>query len=247
MAAINDILLRCESSPEEAKDLGKRPDSAMVTPLHTQMSGITDSVAALFAPSVFAKIWGVALRQLNKVSVPLRLRTFLSDRSQPSPPDSMPEYTLPGETKYNCTDASFWTSGFFPGSLYLLYERRIRWSKSIQDHHLPHPLRLQFAARWWSQKLHAQAYLVDTHDLGFLIHPWARLGWELDQDEDSYKSLAVAARGLAARFDARVGCIRSWDTCYTKRYAFVDPKDDFLVIIDNMMSESCVSSGRSPH
>lgn len=247
MAAVNDILLRCESSPEEGKDLEKRPDSAMMTPLHTHMSETTHSVAALFAPSVFAKIWGVALRQLDKVGVQLLLHKFLSDRSQPYPPDSMPEYTLPGETKYNYTDASFWTSGFFPGALYLLYERRIRWSRSIQDHHLPHPLKLQFAARWWSQKLHAQAYLVDTHDLGFLIHPWARLGWELDQDEDSYKTLVIAARGLAARFDARVGCIRSWDTCYTKRYAFSDPKDDFLVIIDNMMSKSCVSFYKRIH
>jgi hypothetical protein len=165
----------------------------------------------------------------------------------------MPEYTLPNSTAYISTPASFWTSGFFPGSLYLLYERLAKYprtsnnapstqppTKSLQ---LPSPAKLQSAARWWSQNLHAQAYLTDTHDLGFLISPWARLGWELDGSKECYQSMVVAAHGLAARFDPTVGCIRSWDTCFTKRYAFADPKEDFLVIIDNMMSMLSAQNG----
>lgn len=148
----------------------------------------------------------------------------------------MPEYTLPGKSEYICTDASFWTSGFFPGSLHLLHERQTRWPLRDQASVRPDRIKLQYAARWWSQRLHDQAYLTDTHDLGFLIQPWAKLGWELDKDESCFRSLVVAADGLARRFDPRVGCIRSWDTCFTKRYAFADPKEDFLVIIDNMMS-----------
>ena len=156
---------------------------------------------------------------------------------EPSPPEKMPEYTLPGQSKYCYTDASFWTSGFFPGSLYLLYERSLKWPTKTPAHLRPDIRSLRHAAQWWSQRLHPQAHLTDTHDLGFLIHPWARLGWELDANEKCYNSMLVAANGLAARFNPRVGCIRSWDTCFTKRYAFADPKDDFLVIIDNMMSE----------
>jgi hypothetical protein len=152
----------------------------------------------------------------------------------------MPEYTLPDESTYRYTDASFWTSGFFPGSLYLLYERGIKWPREDELPHDPDLAELRYAARWWSQQLHPQAYLTNTHDLGFLIFPWAKLGLELDGAQDCYQSMMVAARGLAARFDPRVGCIRSWDTCFTKRYAFADPKDDFLVIIDNMMSRSPV-------
>lgn len=148
----------------------------------------------------------------------------------------MPEYTLPGQGDYQYTDASFWTSGFFAGSLYLLYERRTKWPDRFKETVQPDALKLQFAARWWSQNLHAQANLTGTHDLGFLIHPWAKLGWELDEDTACYNSMVTAAQGLAARFNPRVGCIRSWDTCHTKRYAFADPEDDFLVIIDNMMS-----------
>ena len=166
----------------------------------------------------------------------------------------MPEYTLPGGNEYVYTAASFWTSGFFPSSIYLLYERRAKWPQVVGDVSdqptlQPDVAKLQSAARWWSQNLHAQAHLTDTHDLGFLIFPWARLGWELDGSEDCYHSMLVAAHGLAARFDPRVGCIRSWDTCFTKRYAFADPKEDFLVIIDNMMSSllpfSCLAKHRA--
>lgn len=101
-------------------------------------------------------------------------------------------------------------------------------------------LRLQYACRWWSSNLHQQASLRGTHDLGFLIQPWAQRGWELDGDRRCYESLVTAAYGLADRFDPEVACIRSWDTCFTKRYSFADPNKDFLVIIDNMMSESFV-------
>ncbi|GME36327.1 Unsaturated glucuronyl hydrolase [Neofusicoccum parvum] len=48
--------------------------------------------------------------------------------------------------------------------------------------------------------------------------------------------MITAARSLATRFDPRVGAIRSWDGCQTKVYSFVDPEQDFLVIIDNMVN-----------
>lgn len=38
-----------------------------------------------------------------------------------------PEYTKPGENAYVYRDFRFWTSGFFPGSLYLLLERRRKY------------------------------------------------------------------------------------------------------------------------
>jgi hypothetical protein len=77
----------------------------------------------------------------------------------------------------------------------------------------------------------------DTHDLGFMIQPWARKAWELNQDHKAFDTLVTAARSLASRFNETVGSLRSWDTCVTKRYNFQDPSKDFLVIIDNMLSE----------
>ncbi|KAJ0321669.1 hypothetical protein COL5a_009154 [Colletotrichum fioriniae] len=150
--------------------------------------------ASLFSSKVVAKIWGVAQQSF----------------SSSSPPTLFPEYTEPGGTKYVYRELDFWTSGFFPGCLYLLLERR--------------------------QTLHPNAELKTTHDLGFMIFPWARPAWELLSDRRSFETAITAARSLYSRYDAAVGSIRSWDVCVTKRYKFLDPSKDFLVIIDNMMN-----------
>ncbi|KAF2795544.1 glycoside hydrolase family 88 protein [Melanomma pulvis-pyrius CBS 109.77] len=184
-------------------------------------SPIVDDVllSALYSPSAIAKIWGVSLLELDKAE----------------PPTRYPEYTEPGGTRYISSDLLFWTSGFFPGSLHLLLERQRKWPRQFKSNS-PHTLKLQYACRWWSASLHSQTSRTDTHDLGFMIQPWARIGWEIEKDISCFNSLVTAAHALASRFDPRVGCIRSWDTCFTKRYSFGDPGDDFLVIIDNMMN-----------
>lgn len=82
-----------------------------------------------------------------------------------------------------------------------------------------------------------QAGRTDTHDLGFMIQPWAQLGVALDGDEACREAIVTAARSLATRFDARVGAVRSWDGCRTGVYEFADPRREFLVVIDNIMSE----------
>ena len=173
---------------------------------------------ALYSESAAAKIWGVALRSLSKAT----------------PPDQYPEYTSPTGQEYIYSSAEFWTSGFFPGCLALLHQRQRNWSpRNLQQ---PHPLKLQHAIKWWTEPLHSQAQRKDTHDLGFMIQPWAQLGWQLDGDRKCLESCIAAARSLASRFDPAVGCIRSWDTCVTRRYSFLDPSKNFLVIIDNMMN-----------
>ncbi|WYZ39148.1 hypothetical protein EsH8_III_001062 [Colletotrichum jinshuiense] len=161
--------------------------------------------------------------------------------SKPSPPTLFPEYTKPGGTKYVYRELDFWTSGFFPGCLYLLLERRRKYSHLLR--HLgwladeePHSLHLEFACRWWTEALHPNARLTTTHDLGFMIFPWARPAWELQNDRRSYETAIAAAKSLYSRYDSAVGSIRSWDVCVTKRYKFLDPSKDFLVIIDNMMN-----------
>lgn len=71
----------------------------------------------LFVVSAELKIWGVAARAL----------------SLKSPPTNFPEYTKPGENDYVYRDLEFWTSGFFPGSLHLLHERRTRFGHVLRN------------------------------------------------------------------------------------------------------------------
>ncbi|KAF4965259.1 hypothetical protein FSARC_6909 [Fusarium sarcochroum] len=196
-------------------------------------SGIPDNIAmsheslldTLYSSKVYAKIWNVASQALTK--------------SQP--PVLHPEYTKPGGTEYVYRELDFWTSGFFPGSLYLLLERERRYKSTVLNWApdttiTPHQMQLEFACKWWTVNLHQNAYLATTHDLGFMIFPWAQKAWELNRDQDAYDTIIQASETLASRYVARVGAIRSWDTCITKRYAFTDPQKDFLLVIDNMMN-----------
>ncbi|KAK9326546.1 Six-hairpin glycosidase-like protein [Lipomyces starkeyi] len=162
----------------------------------------------LYSPSVIAKLWGIASLKLG----------------DKYPPSKMPEYTDPETKEYVYTSVDFWTSGFFPGSLYLLLERMRRFPKTIPNNVPVHPLKLLHACKWWSENLHKQAARVDTHDLGFMIEPAMIKDYELTGDKRSLNTLITAARSLASRFNEK------------KRYSFSDPSKDFLVIIDNMLN-----------
>jgi hypothetical protein len=70
-----------------------------------------------------------------------------------------------------------------------------------------------------------------------MIQPSFQKDYELTGNDRSFQTLVTAAESLASRYDERVGAIRSWDVCRTKRYRFEDPSKDYLVIIDNMLSK----------
>ncbi|KPM45625.1 hypothetical protein AK830_g954 [Neonectria ditissima] len=179
----------------------------------------------LYSSNVYAKIWKVALQALPTSN----------------PPVLYPEYTKPNGTTYVYRELEFWTSGFFPGCLYLLLERERKFKGRLQTFpnklvEAPHEMQLEFACKWWTVNLHQNASLSTTHDLGFMIFPWAKLAWELNHDVLALDTIIRGSRTLASRYVPQVGAIRSWDTCITKRYAFTDPGTDFLLIIDNMMN-----------
>src|ERR1700712_261146 len=106
-----------------------------------------------------------------------------------------------------------WTSGFFPGSLWLMYEytKDTIWKKRAEQ---------------WTASLEAQKNTTTTHDVGFILYTSFGNGYRLTGNE-SYKAILLqGAKSLSTRFNPTVGCIKSWDnTSYT-----------FPVIIDNMMN-----------
>ncbi|KAH8680800.1 unsaturated glucuronyl hydrolase [Xylariales sp. PMI_506] len=188
-----------------------------------QVTEINEAVLEkLYSTGTVAKIWGVAVKAFQ----------------QPGPPLYFPEYTKPGGTKYVYRELDFWTSGFFPGSLHLLLERERKYRLKplpLGDQRI-HKDHLDFACKWWTENLHQNAELQTTHDLGFMIAPWAKVAWELNQDQRAFETLKRAANTLCGRFKPEVGLIRSWDTCITKRYQFLNPDSEFLTVIDNMMN-----------
>lgn len=106
-----------------------------------------------------------------------------------------------------------WTSGFFPGSLWLIYEhtRDEAWKQRATD---------------YTTRLEALQHFGVTHDLGFMLGCSYGQGYRLTQEPAWRDVLITGARTLAGRFSETTGCIRSWD---------FGPWQ-FPVIVDNMMN-----------
>lgn len=126
-----------------------------------------------------------------------------------NPRNSEPDETL------NLVPSKDWTSGFFPGELWFLYEytQNNFWKKKAQQH---------------TDILEKEKMNGSTHDMGFKVYCSFGNGYRLTQDEHYKEVLLQSARTLATRFKPAAGIIRSWDHSTAK---WVCP-----VIIDNMMN-----------
>lgn len=115
--------------------------------------------------------------------------------------------------KLRTCDVYDWTSGFFPGSLWLAYE-------------LTGDERLLLDAVDYTNKMLPATFYTGTHDLGFMVGCSYGNALRLCPD-DSLKTVIIrTADNLASRFNPEIGAIRSWD---------FGPWN-FPVIIDNMMN-----------
>lgn len=123
-------------------------------------------------------------------------------------------HPVPGEyrTTLMCgyTD---WTSGFFPGSLWIAYE-------------LTGDTELRDQAIRYTNMLLPVSKMTDTHDLGFMVGCSYGNAMRLAPADTIQRVIVETAGNLASRFDPTIGCIRSWD---------FGPWN-FPVIIDNMMN-----------
>jgi len=107
-----------------------------------------------------------------------------------------------------------WTSGFFPGQLWFLYEMTGKPGWKTQ-------------AEIFTQKIESQQYDLSTHDVGFKIYCSAGTAYRLTGN-DHYKAVVIqAAATLSKRFNPTTGTIKSWDHM---------PRWKYPVIIDNMMN-----------
>ena len=113
------------------------------------------------------------------------------------------------------SDSRWWCSGFYPGTLWYLYENS------------GNPAVLEYA-RMYSARVEREKLTTDNHDVGFMIGCSFGNGLRLTGDEAYREVVLTAARSLATRFDPAVGLIRSWDH---NRAQWKYP-----VIIDNMMN-----------
>ena len=107
-----------------------------------------------------------------------------------------------------------WTSGFFPGSLWLVYE----YSGDQKFREM---------AERQTAKLDGIVEMKTHHDIGFQVNSSFGNGYRLTGKPEYLEMMKAAAAKLCTRFNPVVGCTRSWDP--GKRW-------NYPVIIDNMMN-----------
>jgi rhamnogalacturonyl hydrolase YesR len=107
-----------------------------------------------------------------------------------------------------------WTCGFFPGSLWYMYE-------------LTKNEKFKNEAEYFTSLIEPVQYRKDTHDLGFMLYCSYGNGYRLTGNESYKQVLITGANSLMTRFHPEVGLIKSWDNRKTWQYP---------VIIDNMMN-----------
>lgn len=111
--------------------------------------------------------------------------------------------------------SSDWTSGFYPGELWYMYEytKDKKWEEAARKHTDP---------------LEREKINAGTHDMGFKVYCSFGNGYRLTKDENYKNIMLQSARTLTTRYKPHIGVIRSWD--------FSPEKWQYPVIIDNMLN-----------
>jgi len=108
-----------------------------------------------------------------------------------------------------------WTSGFFPGNLWLLYKLTGDETYKVK-------------AEGWTAFSEKEKLNGGSHDVGFKVNCSVGYAYEIT-DNPHYKDVIIeAAKTLIGRYNPIVGAIKSWD--------FNGEEWQYPVIIDNMMN-----------
>jgi unsaturated chondroitin disaccharide hydrolase len=173
--------------------------------------------AAMMAPAT-QTVAGEPLDRLVDSAVKTSLVRLERSVSEVGDPNLYPTYGTP-QLKWQLKSSAEWTSGFYPGCLWLAYE-------ISQDR------RFEQWARRWTAGIEKEKTNPETHDLGFrfMCTFGNGLRWGGGPESDRYREIVLtAAATLAKRYNPQVGCLSSnWD--------MVKIENSFPVVIDIMMN-----------
>lgn len=129
-----------------------------------------------------------------------------------------PRTTIDGKIRY--VGPHDWTSGFFPGTMWYMYD-------------LTSDPKWKGYAEKYTEALAEAQYLTNHHDVGFIIGSSYGNGYRLTEN-NAYKDVIVqAAKSLSTRFHPNVGAIQSWNVTGGWQ---AERGWEYPVIIDNMMN-----------
>jgi len=122
--------------------------------------------------------------------------------------------TIDSDGKLRTENSRWWTSGFYPGCLWYLYE----YSK---DQNIKNDAMIMTA------RVEQEKYTTNNHDVGFMLYCSFGNGLRITGEESYNEVLLTGAKSLSTRFRPNIGCIQSWGS---------NNKWQCPVIIDNMMN-----------
>jgi unsaturated chondroitin disaccharide hydrolase len=155
--------------------------------------------AACPAPAAADPVVRFAERQLARTDAKVRHGAY-------------PNYTL-RSGRWHLTPPEAWTSGFFPGAMWLLYR------------HTGDPAWRRRAARRQAP-LAGQRRNTTTHDVGFIVGTSYGVAARMTRRRRYRRVGLAAAASLASRFNPVVGATRSWGRRGRR----------FTVIVDNLVN-----------
>jgi uncharacterized protein YyaL (SSP411 family) len=127
--------------------------------------------------------------------------------------DRFPKTYNPYLDRLQTSASDWWCSGFYPGTLFYLYEATGK------------PELLEEAQRMLAL-LEKEQYNTETHDIGFMMYCSYGNAYRINPRPEYRDILIQSANSLITRFNPKVGCIKSHNR----------KPEEFVVIIDNMMN-----------
>ncbi|MDR6550466.1 glycoside hydrolase family 88 protein [Paenibacillus qinlingensis] len=115
------------------------------------------------------------------------------------------------EGQFQLTSPHYWTAGFWPGILWLIYQDR-------QDEQL----RLLAESCETQMDTVIEAYEALDHDMGFMWTLTAITNWHLTGNEQSKRRALKIASHLAGRFNIKGSFIRAWNHPERVGWAIID-------------------------
>jgi len=172
-------------------------------------------IAAIVLPALLAisLVRGQSMKQLIKDQFEFAGKQY-KILQQHTPADRLPKTYYAKDNKWETSDAKWWCSGFYPGTLLYIYEY-------TKDTAILNEAKRKLAV------LQPKDKLKGTHDLGFMMFCSFGNAYRILHDPLYKKVIDTAANTLSLRYHPEVKAIQSWE----KNKVFTYP-----VIIDNMMN-----------
>ena len=150
----------------------------------------------LIMPSVNAQSEPGMAQVIDQVLSRAESQSLLLAKTMEEIPDALPR-TVDKEGKLVTSNSAWWCSGFFPGTLWYLYENS--GNKELEKY-----------AWMFTNRINKVQYNKGTHDLGFMLYCSYGNALRITDVDSCKRVLLNGAASLSSRFNGKVGWIQSW-------------------------------------